>query len=71
MAEGEKDVGGDLTRPSSLLKVDNQLCLSIISLSDAREIFKVVDENRIYLRKTLPWLDEVSSLDEQISYISH
>ena len=53
------------------LKVDNQLCLSIISLSDAREIFKVVDENRIYLRKTLPWLDEVNSLDEQISYISH
>ena len=34
-------------------------------------MFKLVDENRIYLRKTLPWLDEVNSLDEQISYISH
>ena len=71
MDGGENDVGGGLTRPSSLLTVDNQLSLSIISLSDAREIFKVVDENRIYLRKTLPWLDEVNSLDEQISYISH
>ena len=71
MAEGENDVGDDLTRPSSLLIVDNQLSLSIISLSNAREIFRVVDENRIYLRKTLPWLDEVNSLDEQISYISH
>ena len=71
MDEGENDVGDGLTRPSSLLTVDNQLSLSIISLSDAREIFKVVDENRIYLRKTLPWLDEVNSLDEQISYISH
>ena len=63
MDEGENDVEGGLTRPSSLLTVDNQLSLSIISLSDAREIFKVVDENRIYLRKTLPWLDEVNSLD--------
>ena len=71
MDEGENDVGDGLTIPSSLLTVDNQLSLSIISLSDAREIFKVVDENRIYLRKTLPWLDEVNSLDEQISYISH
>ena len=71
MAEGENDTGGDLTRPSPLLIVDSQLSLSILSLSDAREIFKLVDENRIYLRKTLPWLDEVNSLDDQISYISH
>ena len=71
MAEGENDTGGDLTRPSPSLVVDNQLSLSILSLSDAKEVFKLVDENRIYLRKTLPWLDEVNSLDEQISYISH
>ena len=71
MAEGENDTGGDLTRPSPLLLVDSQLTISILSLSDAKEIFKLVDENRIYLRKTLPWLDEVNSLDDQISYISH
>ena len=71
MAEGENDTRGVLIRPSPLLVVDDQLSLSILSLSDAREIFKLVDENRIYLRKTLPWLDEVNSLDEQISYISH
>ena len=71
MAEGENDTGGVPIRPSPLLVVDDQLSLSILSLSDAREIFKLVDENRIYLRKTLPWLDEVNSLDEQISYISH
>ena len=71
MAEGENDTGGVPIRPSPLLVVDDHLSLSILSLSDAREIFKLVDENRIYLRKTLPWLDEVNSLDEQISYISH
>ena len=71
MAEGENDTRGVLIRPRPLLVVDDQLSLSILSLSDAREIFKLVDENRIYLRKTLPWLDEVNSLDEQISYISH
>ena len=71
MAEGENDTRGVLIRPSPLLVVDDQLSLSILSLSDAREIFKLVDENRIYLRKTLPGLDEVNSLDEQISYISH
>ena len=71
MADGENDTGGVPIRPSPLLVVDDQLSLSILSLSDAREIFKLVDENRIYLRKTLPWLDEVNSLDEQISYISH
>tara|TARA_Y100000768_G_scaffold263516_1_gene201027 strand:- start:135 stop:722 length:588 start_codon:yes stop_codon:yes gene_type:complete len=71
VAEGKDDGGSGLTRPSSLLTVDTQLSLSILSLSDAMEIFKVVEENRIYLRKTLPWLDEVNTLDEQISYISH
>ncbi len=71
MAEGKNDQGNALTRPSSLLVVDSQLSLSILSLSDAMEIFKLVEENRIYLRKTLPWLDEVNNIDEQISYISN
>ena len=71
MAEVGNVGEGGLSRPSSLLTIDNQLSLSILSLSDAREIFKLVEENRTYLRKTLPWLDEVNSLDEQISYISH
>lgn len=71
MAEGKNDGGGGLTGLSPLLIVDGQVRLSMLSLSDAREIFRVVEENRVYLRKTLPWLDEVNSLDEQISYIYH
>jgi len=62
---------GAHNRPMESLIVDTGLYLDILKISDAEELFALVEENRLYLRKTLPWLDEVRSLDEQISYISH
>jgi len=36
---------------------------------DAQELFSLVDENRAYLRRWLPWLDDVKSLDDELSLI--
>ena len=71
MAETKTEGGTGPKRPSPLLTIDSKLSLSLLSLSEAEEIFNVVEENRTYLRRTLPWLDEVNSLSEKISYISH
>ena len=71
MTETKTEGGTGPKRPSPLLTIDSKLSLSLLSLSEAEEIFNVVEENRTYLRRTLPWLDEVNSLSEKISYISH
>ena len=71
MTETKTEGGTGPKRPSPLLTIDSKLSLSLLSLSEAEEIFNVVEENRTYLRKTLPWLDEVNCLSEKISYISH
>ena len=62
---------GAMYRPEPSLLIDSELSLSLLKIADAQELFSLVEDNRQYLRKTLPWLDEVRSLDEQISYIAH
>ena len=62
---------GAMNRPEPSLLIDSELSLSLLKIADSQELFSLVEDNRQYLRKTLPWLDEVRSLDEQISYIAH
>ena len=71
MTEASHPQTGAHNKPVESLIVDTDLCLDILKISDAEELFALVEKNRQYLRKTLPWLDEVTSLDEQISYIIH
>ncbi|MEC7531965.1 MAG: hypothetical protein VX557_00670, partial [Candidatus Thermoplasmatota archaeon] len=71
MTEQSQSQTGAHNKPVESLVVDTDLCLDILKISDAEELFALVEKNREYLRKTLPWLDEVRSLDEQISYIVH
>lgn len=51
------------------LKVDSELELRIFEPSEAGELFWLVDSNRRYLRKWLPWIDSIQSPGQFYSVI--
>ena len=51
------------------LLVEDGLELNEPKEEDAEELFTIVEENRSYLREWLPWLDDVSSIDDEKSLI--
>lgn len=54
------------------LRVDSEIQLRRLQLSDADDIFKIIDSQRKYLGKWLPFVDkteDVSSIKEFISYV--
>ena len=55
--------------PAKSLFVEEGLEIIAPIEGDAQELFAIVDENRAYLRKWLPWLDDVKSVDDEISLI--
>jgi len=55
--------------PASSLLVEDGLEITTPVERDAEELFITVDENRSYLREWLPWLDDVSSVDDEIAMI--
>ena len=55
--------------PAKSLLVEEGLEVIAPMEGDAQELFAIVDENRAYLRKWLPWLDDVKSVDDEISLI--
>lgn len=48
----------------------NQISLEKFSLDRASELFALVNENRAYLRKSLPWLDSTTELQHSRDFIS-
>jgi ribosomal-protein-serine acetyltransferase len=52
------------------IPVSEDISLSIISPFDAEELFSLVDENREYLRKYLPWVDDTKTIDDSRSFIN-
>lgn len=51
------------------LKVDHEVSLRIFDTRNAGELFWLVDSNRHYLRKWLPWVDEIQSPGQIFSVI--
>src|SRR5262245_47119691 len=45
------------------LRVDDETSLELIQDEHAAEVFAVVDANRAYLRRWLPWLDQNTAVD--------
>ncbi len=45
--------------------VDGEILLRRPTLEDAEALFTLVDSNRQYLRRWLPWVDFVASLDDE------
>ena len=55
--------------PAKSLLVEDGLEIASPVESDAEELFIIVDENRSYLREWLPWLDDVTSVDDEVALI--
>ena len=52
-----------------VIPVDDEIELRIATESDAATLFQLVEENREHLRAWLPWLDETTSIQDEIEFI--
>ncbi len=52
------------------IQIEPALHLELLQLVHSEELFALVDANREYLRKWLPWLDDSKSVDDSKSFIS-
>jgi ribosomal-protein-serine acetyltransferase len=43
------------------LKIDQDIELQLFQLHDSQKLYRLVDENRTYLREWLPWVDGMTS----------
>lgn len=55
--------------PADSLQVEDGLALRVPSERDAAELFLHIDANRDYLREWLPWLDDVTSPEDEAAAI--
>lgn len=51
------------------IEVDNGLSLKSLELREAEPLMLLVDANRPYLRRWLPWLDMTQNIDEMIVFV--
>jgi ribosomal-protein-serine acetyltransferase len=51
------------------IHIDDDIVLKILELDDSNLIFALVDSNRIYLRKWLPWVDTNAALEDSKLFI--
>lgn len=51
------------------LKIDDELHLRLLDESDTDELFELVNQNRLYLRQWLPWLDKETSREDSLYFI--
>lgn len=56
-------------RPLFCIKVDEDTDLRIFEERHAREVAELVDQNRAYLRKWLPWVDDSRSVEDSKAFI--
>jgi ribosomal-protein-serine acetyltransferase len=54
---------------SPIIFVDDNLSIVAPTSEDASELFALVDDNRQYLRKWLPWLDSNMSVNDELDFI--
>lgn len=50
------------------INIDNDLYLKTIDMSDVDYRFKVIEENKIFLRQWLEWLDRISTVTDLEKY---
>ena len=51
------------------ITVDNEIKLKEIDIDDANEIFDLIDNNRKYLRKWLPFVDATQKVEDTLNFI--
>jgi ribosomal-protein-serine acetyltransferase len=51
------------------IKIDNDAELRLLDERDAQAIYRLIDQNRGYLREWLPWLDVTRSAEDEAAFI--
>lgn len=52
-----------------LLKVDEEIVLKIFEMDDAAALFELVENNRLYLREWVPWIDTNTDIVDSQAFI--
>ncbi|MDP7002393.1 MAG: GNAT family protein [Candidatus Thalassarchaeaceae archaeon] len=66
---GSKERDSSHSGPAPELLVEDGIELRIALEENAEELFLLIEANREYLREWLPWLDDVNSVNDEISAI--
>ncbi len=51
------------------LKIDDEIVLKLLDIIDAGPLFELTDSCRPYLRKWLPWIDGIKSVENTRAFI--
>lgn len=51
--------------------IDDDLNIRMLSVKDGKSLFEITDRSREHLRKWLPWVDDIKSVDDSISFIKN
>ena len=52
-----------------LVKIDEELTMRMLSVRDAKDLFTITESSRAHLRKWIPWVDEIKSINDSLSFI--
>ncbi|MBY7145116.1 GNAT family N-acetyltransferase [Virgibacillus sp. NKC19-3] len=55
----------------SVIEIDEELYLRMLSIEDAKELFRLTDNSRDYLREWLSWVDATKTVDDSRAFIEH
>src|SRR5687768_10632728 len=59
------------SHPDFNLQVSDTISLELLQDVHAEELFLLINKNRAYLRKWLPWVDRMRSLPQFREFIKH
>src|SRR5699024_12006678 len=51
------------------IPVDNEMYLRILSARDAPDLFNITTQSKNYLRKWLPWVDDIRAVEDSETFI--
>lgn len=54
-----------------VLHVNEEMTLRMLSARDAEPLYQITDESREYLKKWLPWLDDINSANDSLMFIKN
>lgn len=56
-------------RPLLCIRIDEETELRIYEERHAQEVAELVDQNRVYLRQWLPWIDNSRTVEDSRAFI--
>ena len=57
--------------PLLCIRIDEETVLRIYEERHAQEVAELVDQNRVYLRQWLPWVDSSRTIEDSRAFIKN